>query len=163
MNKPLIKQQDFKSEERWSGRTTDDRTCFIRHTGLAKSRIAGCCWGHLAWLLMCVWQLVTGSFEEDVGLRESVSYLPPTRCPLLPLPIQCRTTASYMAGLSHLPKPNTNRVQCGKKIPFSQECARELHQMFINHNFEIWHKNAYRLSCCVNTERTTKKGLIISR
>lgn len=29
--------------------------------------------------------------------------------------------------------------------------------MFINHNFEIWHKNAYRLSCCVNTERTTKK------
>ncbi len=34
--------------------------------------------------------------------------------------------------------------------------------MFINHNFEIWHKNAYRLSCYVNTERTTKK-LIISR
>jgi len=29
--------------------------------------------------------------------------------------------------------------------------------MFINHNFEIWHKNAYKLSCCVNTKRTTKK------
>lgn len=52
-----------------------------------------------------------------------------------------------------------------KKDPlFPRVRKRELHQMFINHNFEIWHKNAYRLSCCVNTERTTKKkSLIISR
>ncbi len=34
--------------------------------------------------------------------------------------------------------------------------------MFINHNFEIWHKNAYRLSCTLIL-RELQKTLIISR
>lgn len=103
-------------------------------------------------------------FDEAVGLREAKVFhtcLPPiTPCSLSPSSTEQRplTLLDFLTSSS----PTQTELNVEKKIPLSQEYARELHQMFINHNFEIWHKNAYRLSCYVNTERT-KKPLIISR